>query len=136
MNNPHRTSYGSYHDSYLEGKVLGADGLELVRILYRLAIESVEDASSALKTGDAAARAGSISRVQSALTELIASLDQQRGGELSRNLGNLYAYMHGRLCEAHIERQREPLEEVASLLRTLYAGWESCTPDSAASQLQ
>jgi flagellar protein FliS len=54
----------------------------------------------------------------------MASLDHEKGGEVSQNLKRLYSYMQGRLLEAHAKKAEEPIAEVEQLLSTLLEGWQ------------
>lgn len=116
---------------YLESRVLSADGVELVRILYQSALESVEKARRHIEEGDIAARSREISRVAAVLTELSVSLDSDAGGPLGRNLLELYDYMQRRLLEANFYQSEPVLAEISRLLATLLEGWMSCEPQAA-----
>jgi len=111
------------HDTYLEERVLSADPLELVDLLYQAGAAAVEDARRHLAEKRIAARARSISKACDILLELNTSLDFERGGELSVRLGQLYGYMHRRLVEANRRQSDAPLAEVAGLLATLREGF-------------
>jgi len=111
-------------DAYLESQVLTADPMELVRLLYRAAVEATRAASAHLAAGRIAERSRQISKAHAILTQLSASLDHARGGTLSRSLAELYDYMQRRLLEANSRQKAEPLAEVESLLATLLAGWD------------
>jgi flagellar secretion chaperone FliS len=111
------------HDTYLEERILSADPVELVQMLYQAAIRAVGDARRYLAERNIAARARSISKVCDILMELNTSLDFERGGEMSQRLSQLYGYMHRRLIEANFRQSDEPLAEVAGLLNTLLEGW-------------
>jgi flagellar protein FliS len=110
-------------DAYLESRVLSADPLQLVRMLYQAAIGAVQDARCNLAAGTIAARSRSISRACDILMELHSALDHSRGGELAGRLAALYAYMHGQLLEANCQQIDPPLEEVLSLLTSLAEAW-------------
>ncbi len=114
----------SAHNMYLEGRILAADPLELVCILYRAALESVLEARHYLANGEVAARSKAISRAAGAVTELNSSLNHETGGEMSRRLAALYDYIQARLFQANFEQQEAPLLEVAGLLTTLLEGWQ------------
>jgi flagellar secretion chaperone FliS len=116
------------HDAYLESRVLSASPLELVRLLYGAGIESVREARRCLAVGDIAGRSGRISKAHDILTELAASLDLERGGDLSRRLGQLYDYMQRNLIEANLRQEDGPLSEVLALLSTLSEGWQAVAP--------
>ncbi|PWU01368.1 MAG: flagellar export chaperone FliS [Terriglobia bacterium] len=111
------------HDKYLEERVLSADPMELVRILYQAAIGAVQDARRHLAAGRIAERSRSISRASSILLELAAALDRDRGGEIADRLAALYEYLQGKLWQANCEQSDPPLAEVLGLLSTLAEGW-------------
>lgn len=113
---------------YLESRILSADGVELVRILYQAALESVEKARRHLREGDIAARSRAITRATAVIAELAVSLDHDAGGALSRNLLELYDYMQRRLLEANFCQSEPMLAEVSRLLATLLEGWMDCEP--------
>jgi flagellar protein FliS len=113
----------SAQDAYLEGRILSADPLELVRLLYQGCSDAVREARRCLAEGDIATRSRRISKASEILTELIASLDRQRGGEIAERLALLYDYMQRRLIEAHLRQSDEPLAEVLGLLMTLGEAW-------------
>jgi len=119
------------HDAYLENRVLSADPLELVHMLYQAATRAVQDARRHLAGGDIAARSRSITKAHSILTELINSLDHERGGEISRRLAQLYDYMQRKLLESNFRQTDEPLREVLALLATLTEAWEGLKGQSS-----
>ncbi len=121
-------------EAYLESKILTADPLELVRMLYREAIESVEGARSALHTGDIPRRTQSINRALMILTELTSSLQHKDVSTIARNLSDLYDYMQRRLLEAQFQQADPPLAEVSTLLKTLLEGWDGCRQERALPQ--
>ncbi|HTX37681.1 MAG TPA: flagellar export chaperone FliS [Bryobacteraceae bacterium] len=117
---PSANAYGGY----LESQVLTADPLELVRLLYHAALESIRGARDDLAYGRIAQRSRRISKAYTILTQLSVSLDHARGGAVSRRLAELYDYMQRRLMEANLQQKAEPLIEVEGLLATLLEGWE------------
>lgn len=117
-------SYSDPYQAYAEGSLLNSDPVRLVISLYEGAIKSARQARECLKAGDIRGRSQSITRVVQILAELMASLDHEKGGEVSQNLKRLYSYMQGRLLEAHAKKAEEPIVEVEQLLSTLLEGWQ------------
>lgn len=115
--------FQSAHEAYFESRVLSADPLELVRMLYRAATNAVQDARHHLAAGEICRRSRCISRACGILTELMSSVDRERGGEIAQQLVLLYDYMQRRLVDANIRQADEPLAEVLGLLLTLEEGW-------------
>ena len=112
------------HDAYLESRVLSADPVELIHLLYEAAIEAVREARRYLAEGEIAARSRSITKAYGILQDLVAALDHERGGEISGRLGQLYDYMQRRLLEANFQQTDQPLAEVLGLLATLAEAWQ------------
>lgn len=113
------------HDAYLESRILSAEPLELVRLLYQACTGSVREARRHLADGEIAARSACISRAYGILLELTASLDHGVGGDLSRRLAALYDYMQRKLLEANHRQSDGPLAEVLGLLSTLAEAWDA-----------
>jgi flagellar secretion chaperone FliS len=112
------------YDAYLESRLLSADPVELVRILYQTAVQAVRDARRHLAAGEICERSRAVTKACEVLVELACALDHERGGEFSRTLAQLYDYMQLKLTEANIHQQDPPLAEVLSLLNTLAEGWD------------
>lgn len=112
------------YDNYLEATILSADPIELVRILYRTATDSVREARSCLATGDTAARVRAVNKAWGALRELSFCLNHEADPALARRLAELYDFMQRRLLAANFEQKDGPLAEVAGLLENLSEAWE------------
>jgi flagellar protein FliS len=124
------------HDAYLENRILSAEPLELVRLLYRAAMAAVREARERLAAGEIAARSRAISKTCGILIELNAALDHGRGGAMSTRLAALYEYMLNRLLDANLQQNDALLAEVLGLLTTLSEGWEQtrATVEAAAAE--
>jgi flagellar protein FliS len=114
------------YQNYLEEEVLAANPLQLVRLLYRGALDSISAARRHLRLGEIRARSIAISKTMAIVTELSRSLDRQMSGELSNNLGELYRYVQSLLIEGNARQSDRPLAEAEALLSTLCEAWEYC----------
>jgi flagellar protein FliS len=119
------------HDTYLESRILGADPLELVNLLYQGCRQSVRDAREHLAAGRIGDRSRAISKACDILVELTQSLDHSQAAEISQRLAQLYDYMQRRLLEANLQQIDEPLAEVLGLLSTLGEAWEGVSRSTA-----
>jgi flagellar secretion chaperone FliS len=124
--------YANASNVYLETRVLSADPLELVRLLYHAANGAVRDARRHLEKGDILARSRSISKACGILDELLSALDRERGGEIVPRLAELYDYMRRKLLEANRSQADPPLAEVLGLLATLLEAWEGVQVEAKA----
>ena len=116
--------WNSAHEAYLETRVLSADPIDLVRLLYQGAIAAVRDARQFLTAGKIAERSRAITKASAIIIELAGALDYQRGGGISQRLASLYQYMLDRLLEGNVQQSDSPLAEVLGLLTTLSEAWE------------
>jgi flagellar protein FliS len=123
----------SIHGRYLEAEVMGASPVRLVEMLYRAALEAVGAARRHLRDGNIRERSRSITKAWGIINELMLSLDHTQGGQISRGLVELYAYMQGRLLEANGQQIDAPLEDVEKLLTVLAEAWRLIPPAAVAS---
>lgn len=116
------------YQKYFEEELREASPLKLIVILYRGTLDAIASARRFVRLGEIRPRAREINKAIGILAELTRSLDRERGGELSRNLARLYAYIRGLLLRANAEQREEPLEEAERLLTTLLDGWMASLP--------
>ena len=119
------------YQNHLDEEILTASPLKSVHLLYRGALDSIASARRYLRLRDIRARSRAINKAMAIVTELSLSLNQQAGGELSRNLAELYAYVQTLLIKANSEQCDPPLEEAERLLAILAEAWESCVQTAA-----
>ncbi len=112
---------------------MGASPVRLVEMLYRAALEAVGAARRHLRDGNIRERSRSITKAWGIINELMLSLDHTQGGQISRGLVELYAYMQGRLLEANGQQIDAPLEDVEKLLTVLAEAWRLIPPAAVAS---
>ena len=113
------------YQDHLEDEILTADPVHLIQLLYRGALDSITSARRYLKLGDIRARSRAISKAMAIVTELSLSLNHPAGGDVSKNLDELYGYSQKLLIQANAEQSDPPLAEVERLLSTLMEAWQS-----------
>ena len=67
---------------------------------------------------------GSLLKAQDLITELMVSLDFERGGEIAQGLFSLYMYFNQQLVDANVNKSAEPLVSVRTMLSELRAAWD------------
>jgi flagellar protein FliS len=120
------------YNNYFDDEILAANPVRLIQLLYRGALDSIATARRCLRAGDIRARSRAISKAMEIVTELSLALDHAAGGELSRNLAELYAYGENLLIQANTHQSDPPLAEVERLLSTLLQAWEDCPAPAGA----
>lgn len=122
------------YQAYTEGSVLNTNPVRLVVLLYEGARDATQRAALCLEQRDIWGRGKAINKAIAILSELLLSLNDEKGGEISRNLRGLYLYMQKRLIEAHARQIAGPLTEVTKLLDTLLEGWRYAAGKQGAEQ--
>jgi flagellar protein FliS len=110
--------------AYQRNQLTTTDSATVLLMLYQGAIDSVNRARQSMEQGDMAEKGKHILRVNDIVSQFMASLDYEIGGELAQNLEGLYRYMLDQMLVANVKNDPKPLEVVASLLITLKQGWE------------
>lgn len=104
-----------------------ADPHQLIMMLYDGAINRLAKAGFAQEHGSIADVNKLIADVISIVEGLREGLDQEKGGDLAANLGDLYSYMVARLLRSGISGadRGSVLVEVSELLQELREAWAS-----------
>jgi flagellar secretion chaperone FliS len=108
---------------YISSRVSAATPMELTRMLYEGAIQSVQEAVAAHRLGDLIARGNAVTKAVEILGELRFSLRREVNPQYCDTLAGLYGYLQRRLIQAHAEKSESMLREVQALIQTLLDGW-------------
>lgn len=111
------------HRDYVESKIETAHPVEIVHILYQVAIDSLNTAIAHLRSGDAFARARAVTKAELAVDELILSLDHSVGAPFTKTLSDLYGYVLQQTVTGHAKKSEQAFREALSILTTLSEGW-------------
>ena len=110
-------------NQYKRTEVATADQGKLILMMYDGAIKFVEIAKNKLRENDMAGKGIYISKAQGIISELMASLNMEGGGEIALSLEKLYAFMNRQLRIANVNKDIKPLDSVAKILGILREGW-------------
>jgi flagellar protein FliS len=124
----------SVYDSYQEAEILSANPLHLVCLLYRGAIGAIVAARESLAARDIAGRSRAVNKALRILSELIFTLDHEKGTAVSKPLVELYVYIQRLLIDANCRQVDPPLAEALKLMTTLQEAWEICEGAEPAAQ--
>jgi flagellar protein FliS len=101
-----------------------AHPLKLVIMAYQGAVAALDRAISALEQRDYRRKSEEIQKAVALVSELLAALDVERGGQIAKAFSSLYAYFLKRLLEADVHKDMKALKEVRSHLAQLQEAWE------------
>ena len=103
----------------------------LIQMLMDGALEKMGLARSFMVDGKLAAKAEHITWAISIVDGLRVSLDKEKGGEIARNLDDLYDYMVRRLVEANLHNDPGIIDEVRDLLLQIKEAWDAIAGHAA-----
>lgn len=111
--------------AYKETKVRTAGQGKLIVMLYDEAIKQIDIALQHMekKSKKFDSVHNSIVKAQDVVTELTVSLDFERGGEIAKNLFNLYMFFNRQLMEGNVQKDPVLIKDVRRLLSQLREAW-------------
>lgn len=114
----------------VQSGVTDANPHRLIGMLLAGALDRVASAKGAIARGEIPRKGELLSAVIAIVDSLRASLDHERGGEISGNLAALYDYIEQLLVQANLDSDVTQLDEVSFLLTEIKQGWESIPVDA------
>ncbi len=127
--------YGSqgvqaYAQVDLQSRVQSASPHQLVTMLFDGAHSALVRARILMEKGDVAARGQAITKAINIIDNgLRASLDHEKGGEISLDLEQLYDYMTRSLMRANLHNEIDTLVHVDELLMGISDAWKQIAPN-------
>ncbi len=108
--------------AYATNKVMTASPAELILMLYDGAIKFCNLAISAIEEGELEKAHQNIVKTRHIVEELQSSLNHKY--PVAKEFEKVYTYLHQRLVEANMKKDKEILEEVLKHLRTMRDTWK------------
>ena len=114
---------GNYQNAYKKASVNTLDQNKLIIMLYDGAIKNASFAVEHMKSGEIEKVHNCLIKAKNIVTELMATLNMEKGGDVAKNLQSLYSYMFSQLIEANMEKKTQPIVVVIELLKELRVAW-------------
>jgi flagellar protein FliS len=116
--------YGNPLKSYQKTNIQTADPIKLVLMCYDVVVRDLEAAKSSHVDRDMEKMYEKVHHAQDIITELLLSLDYERGGEISTNLSQIYNYMIRQLMGINSQQDIDVYDSLVHMLRELREAWE------------
>ena len=123
-------AYSNASSTYKETKIKTAGQGQLIVMLYEEAVKQLTRALEMMDSNKQKKNPGKIEQISKAVmkteeivTELMVSLDFERGGEISKNLFALYSWFNRELLEANIAQDTDRIKAVRDMLTELRDTW-------------
>ena len=129
--------YTNAYTAYRETGVKTASQGKLIVMLYEEAVRQLGTAISyfgadnKVEPGNIEKLNNCIIKTQDILTELMTSLDMDKGGEIAKNLMALYVFFNKELLDANIKRDKGKIESVHRMMDELTNAWITAVESTA-----
>lgn len=114
---------GRFAHEYQKQQVNGASPVQLVVMLYDGALRFMEAGKHAIVNKNLEKQNYYIQKAQRIVTELMATLDMEKGGEVAKNLFALYGYVLNELVTANIQDEIEAVDRAIRVFSELRESW-------------
>ena len=121
----HKLAFDGYGAVQVATGVATADSTKLILMLFDGLMESLAAARGHIEHGNTAEKSKALSRAGRIVIGLQGALDFQQGGDLARNLDDLYGYVTRRIIHINAANDLEALEEVRGLMVEIREAWSS-----------
>jgi flagellar secretion chaperone FliS len=108
---------------YQDNAVLGASAIELVIILYDLALEDMRRALAAMQKGDVEARSAGVGHALMVLNQLQSTLDFEHGGAAARQFEQFYNLVRAKLLEAQLRSSPDLMQRQIRFMSEVRDCW-------------
>lgn len=112
-------SYAAHAAQYQEVAVRSASPAQLVVMIYDHLLLNLRRARMAAEQQNLELRLTSLDKARAALSELLITLDHERGGEISGQLSGIYRFALAELIELGAHPAADRLDRVIALLAEL-----------------
>ena len=113
-----------YLKQYQKDSIETASPEKLLILLYDGAIQFLNKAKISIESGDAEQTHNNLLGCQNIILEFMSTLDMKVGGDLARNLYNLYDYYYNTLVTANLKKDIKLVDEVLRHLMKLRETWQ------------
>ena len=133
-------AYTQAYAAYRETGVKTASQGKLIVMLYEEALRRLDSALSLYGKEDKIEAASiekfhnNLVKTHEILTELMVSLDMERGGEIAQNLMALYSFFNRELMDISMSHDRKKLLSITTFMQELYTSWNAALSNTMAAE--
>lgn len=111
------------HNAYRTNAVETASPEQLTLMCYDGALRFMRRAARGFETSDFATASSAIGRAQAIINELNVTLDMEAGGEIARNLRDIYLFVNRHLTASLTDQSPVQVREAMTLITELRDAW-------------
>lgn len=112
------------YQKYKQTSITSASREQILLMLYEGAIKFTKLAIIAAEQKKVAERGTNLMRAYDIIMELQVSLDHKVGGDVARQLDQLYTFVLDQYTKTNISGDPEPSKHALKIIENLYEGWK------------
>ncbi|MEY3573139.1 MAG: Flagellar protein FliS [Pseudomonadota bacterium] len=120
-----KRALNAYGDVKVSTGVATADSVQLIQMLFDGLLENLRAAEGQIQRREIEEKSRSLTRAGKIVLGLQSALDFKAGGDIARNLDELYSYVTRRLLHINLHNDLDALAEVLSLMGEIREAWSS-----------
>ncbi|MFZ7120923.1 MAG: flagellar export chaperone FliS [Eubacteriaceae bacterium] len=111
------------NNQYINNQIMTASKKKLLIMLYEGAIKNLKLTEKSMESKDIEKINYYLTKTQSIILELMSTLNFELGGDIAKNLYNLYDYMYVKLIQGNIDKDLDSVIEVRNYMEELKNTW-------------
>ncbi|MGI1944574.1 flagellar export chaperone FliS [Shewanella morhuae] len=124
-----RGSLQSYRKVSLESEITVASPHRIIQLMFAGALQRLAQSRLAIEQRDLSNKGIYIGKAIGIINGLNNSLDMDTGGQIARNLSDLYDFMLRKISEANLNNDVQAIDDVCDILRNIKEGWDAIPAD-------
>lgn len=112
------------NNQYKNNQVMTAPKKKLLIMLFDGAIKNLKLAELSIASKEIEKTNTYLTKTQNIIEELMYTLNYEAGGDIAKNLYQLYEYMYNKLIRANIDKDIDGVLEVKNFMEELRDTWE------------
>ncbi|MBF8999484.1 MULTISPECIES: flagellar export chaperone FliS [Vibrio] len=119
-----RGSLQAYKKVSVDSQLSAASPHKVVQMLMAGAIERLIQGKAAMQQGNIPVKGERLGKALDIIISLRGCLSMDDGGDIAKNLDQLYEFMIGQITTANQQNIAEPIDDVIDIVREIKSAWD------------
>ncbi len=119
-----RGSLQAYKKVSVDSQLSAASPHKIIQMLMAGAIERLIQGKAAMQQGNIATKGERLGKALDIVIALRSCLSMDDGGEIAKNLDQLYEFMIAQITVANQSNEPKPIDDVVDIIREIKSAWD------------
>lgn len=119
-----RGSLQAYKKVSVDSQLSAASPHKVIQMLMAGAIERLVQGKAAMAQGNISVKGERLGKALDIVISLRTCLSMDDGGDVAKNLDQLYEFMITQITLANVENKAQPIDDVIDILREIKSAWD------------